>query len=75
LRVALLSSSQSELLATHSKVVDLYLETTCAGFISDSAYQSLICLEQSADKIDQKLIKHLKQRISQGSISMATPLA
>tara|TARA_B100001057_G_scaffold233095_1_gene233312 strand:+ start:259 stop:429 length:171 start_codon:yes stop_codon:yes gene_type:complete len=56
-------------------VVDLYLETTCAGFISDSAYQSLICLEQSADKIDQKLIKHLKQRISQGSISMANPLA
>ena len=55
-----------------SSVVALYLQTTCSGSISDTAYRSLSCLEQSADQSDQKLIQHLKNRISQGSISVVT---
>jgi len=51
-----------------SDVVSLYLDTTCSGSISNRAYQALICLETSADQIEQKLIRHLKNRIVQGSI-------
>ncbi|QNI56363.1 hypothetical protein SynBIOSE41_03896 [Synechococcus sp. BIOS-E4-1] len=68
-------NGQSELLSSCSKVVDLYLETTCSGSISGSAYESLICLEASADKIDQKLIQHLKRRILQGSIAVINSAA
>ena len=73
LRIAALPflNSQSDYIPS-SSVVALYLQTTCSGSISDTAYRSLSCLEQSADQSDQKLIQHLKNRISQGSISVVT---
>ena len=67
-----LLNSQSRFIPA-SSVVALYLETTCSGSISDAAYQSLACLEESADQSDQKLIQHLKSRVLQGSISVITP--
>jgi len=69
-----LFDSQAQLLSSRPNVVDLYLETTCSGSISETAYQSLMCLEQSADKIDQKLILHLKNRVMQGSILVTSTL-
>lgn len=43
-------------------MVDFYLEMTCSGSLSDSAYQSLMCLGESADKIDLKAHSSLEKQ-------------
>jgi hypothetical protein len=53
-----------------SKVIDIYLASMTSRKITQTAYLSALKLYQTADRSEQKLIKHLESKITNGAIQI-----
>ena len=53
-----------------SKIIDIYLSSMTSRKISQTAYFLALKLYQTADISEQKLIKHLKSKITNGAIQI-----
>ena len=53
-----------------SKVIDIYLASMTSRKITQTAYLSALRLYQTADRSEQKLIKHLESKITNGAIQI-----
>ena len=53
-----------------SKIIDIYLASMTSREITQTAYLSALKLYQTADRSEQKLIKHLESKITNGAIQI-----
>ena len=53
-----------------SKVIDIYLASMTSRKITQAAYLLALRLYQTADSSEQKLIKHLESKITNGAIQI-----
>ena len=53
-----------------SKIIDIYLASMTSGKITQTAYLLALKLYQTADRSEQKLIKHLESKITNGAIQI-----
>jgi hypothetical protein len=53
-----------------SKIVDIYLSSMTSRKITQTAYLLALKLYQTADRSEQKLIKHLESKITNGAIQI-----
>ena len=53
-----------------SKVIDIYLASMTSRKITQTAYLLALRLYQTADGSEQKLIKHLESKITNGAIQI-----
>ena len=53
-----------------SKVIDIYLTSMTSRKITQTAYLLGLKLYQTADRSEQKLIKHLESKITNGAIQV-----
>ena len=53
-----------------SKIVDIYLSSMTSRKITQTAYLLALNLYQTADRSEQKLIKHLESKITNGAIQI-----
>jgi hypothetical protein len=53
-----------------SKIIDIYLSSMTSRKISQTSYLLALKLYQTADISEQKLIKHLKSKITNGAIQI-----
>ena len=53
-----------------SKVIDIYLASMTSRKITQTAYLLALKLYQTADRSEQKLIKHLESKITNGAIQI-----
>ena len=54
----------------HSKVIDIYLASMTSRKITQTAYLLALKLYHTADRSEQKLIKHLESKITNGAIQI-----
>jgi hypothetical protein len=53
-----------------SKIIDIYLSSMTSRKITQTAYLLALKLYQTADRSEQKLIKHLETKITNGAIQI-----
>ena len=53
-----------------SKVIDIFVASMAARKITEAAYLLALRLYQTADSSEQKLIKHLESKITNGAIQI-----
>jgi len=53
-----------------SKIIDIYLSSMTSRKITQTAYLLALKLYQTADRSEQKLIKHLESKITNGAIQI-----
>ena len=53
-----------------SNIIDIYLSSMTSRKISQTAYLLALKLSQTADISEQKLIKHLESKITNGAIQI-----
>ena len=53
-----------------SKVIDIYLASMTSRKITQTTYLLALKLYQTADRSEQKLIKHLESKITNGAIQI-----
>lgn len=53
-----------------SKVIDIYLASMTSRKITQTAYLLALKLYQTADRSEQKLIKYLESKITNGAIQI-----
>ena len=53
-----------------SKIIDIYLSSMTSRKISQTAYLLALKLYRTADISEQKLIKHLESKITNGAIQI-----
>ena len=53
-----------------SKIIDIYLSSMTSRKITQTAYLLALKLYQTADRSEQKLIKHLESKITKGAIQI-----
>ena len=53
-----------------SKVIDIYLASMTSRKITQTAYLLALNLYQTADRSEQKLIKHLESKVTDGAIEI-----
>ena len=54
----------------NSKIIDIYLASMTSREITQTAYLLALKLYQTADISEQKLIRHLKSKITNGAIQI-----
>ena len=54
----------------YSKIIDIYLASMTSRKITQTAYLLALKLYQTADRSEQKLIKHLESKIANGAIQI-----
>ena len=54
----------------YSKIIDIYLASMTSRKITQTAYFLALKLYQTADRSEQKLIKHLESKITNGAIQI-----
>lgn len=53
-------------------IVDQYLEASCFSKISKSTLEEIMDYEATADPLEKKLIRKIKEQIEKGKIALST---
>ena len=54
----------------YSEIIDIYLSSMTSRKITQTAYLLALTLYKTADRSEQKLIKHLESKITNGAIQI-----
>ena len=53
-------------------LVDQYLNASCFNKISSTTYQNMLSYESKADPIERKLIRRIKEQVSDGKVVLSS---